>query len=233
MVNGIVWHEGENTSSLFHDIKIPISKRVLEHWGKCHQSQSRRETEVNFYSNLVIWVTLALCGSWHPQGRNVLRFNRQTLLLKQTGLDTFYSNPKTPPRPAHHFSLAPTYLWLESVCLSASISGCLFAWHLSGLAKFCLDLISHREDLRRPSRHLALWISANSVPVSAVRDWRTPTQSSLQDLLGNGSASPSSRQPHLHVHKSLLELMVSQTRHDTTLSHKIPRAKLQCDSVLC
>lgn len=177
MTNGTVWHQRDNTSSLFNNIKVPISKRVSEHWSKCHQSLSRRETEVNFYSTLVILVTLARCGSWHPQGQYVPRNNRHTLLFRQTGLDIFYSNPKQlllqhatfhSPRPICDWRVFVSSPLSPGVCLPDT---CL------GLAKFCLDLISHREDLWRPSLRLALWISANSVPMSAVRDWRMPTQS--------------------------------------------------------
>lgn len=159
MTNGTVWHQGGNTSSLFNDKNIQMSKIVLEHWKKCPQSQSRRETKVNSYSTMDPGITMGL---------NVLRFN-----WKNSTLLTL----KEPPCPARHSSLEHTYLCLESVCLYASIPGCLFAWHLPCLAKFCLNLICHPEDLWRPSHCLALWISANSMPVSAVRDWQTPTQS--------------------------------------------------------
>lgn len=134
---------------------------------------------------------------------------------------TYWTQTQNNPALPRHFPLSQLYLWLGSVCLSHSISGCLFAWHLSGLAYFLLDLISQCEDLWRPSPHLALWISASSVPVSAVRDWLTPTQSPVfaPGPIGQKHHISPNRQSHLHAHKSLTELTPNHTtRHDTKLS---------------
>lgn len=165
MTNGSVWHQRDNTSSLFNNIKVPISKKVAEHWSKCHQSQSRSKTEVNFYSTLVISVTLAHCGSWQsPQGHNPPKIQQTThYSSNKTGLDIFYSNPKTPRPPARHFSLAQTLFvpWRVFVSLPLSPGVCLLDTCLALAWSFRLHLISHREDLWRPSRRLALRVSAN------------------------------------------------------------------------
>lgn len=131
---------------------------------------------------------------------------------------TYWTQTQNNPGPAPPLFTPQLYLWLGSVCLSHSISGCLFAWHLSGLAGFLLDLISQCEDLWRPSPHLAVWISANSMPVSAVRDRLTPTQPpvSAPGTTGQRQHISPNRQPHLHGHKSLTKLTPSQTtRQDT------------------
>lgn len=110
--------------------------RVSAHWSKPHQSHSIKETEVIFHSPLLILVTLARCGSWHPQGHNALTYNRCTLLCKQTGLDIFYSNTFSPSMPLFtRPDLFVTwrclslrfYLWV-SVCLTLVWLGQVLPW---------------------------------------------------------------------------------------------------------
>lgn len=162
---------------------------------------------------------LWLGRSWRPTSPG-LAFSKT--LQPHYSLDkqvwTYWAQTQNNPARSRHFPLSLLCLWSGSVCLSHSIPGCLFAWHLSGLAYFLLDLISQCEDLWRPSPHLALWISASSVPVSAVRDWLTPTQSPVfaPGPTGQRQHISQNRQPHLNAHKSLKKLTPSHTtRHDT------------------
>lgn len=94
MTNGTVWHQRDNTSSLFNNVKVPVPKRAdSKHWSKCQQSQSRRKTEVNFYSTLVIVVTLAHCGSRHPQGHNPKKIQETNITLQTNSFGHFLLSP--------------------------------------------------------------------------------------------------------------------------------------------
>lgn len=180
---------------------------------------------MNFYSTLVnleslTWPFLATGIPW----ASMFQESAASLLFRQTGLDMLNSDPKQPgcALPLFH---SPSSIcdWgvFVSLSLSQSISGRLFAWHLSGLAYFLLDLISQCEDPWRPSPHLALWISASSVPVSAVGDWLTHTHthglhSSLQGPLGKGSTSPQTDSLICMAINHQQKLTLSHTtRHDT------------------
>lgn len=228
MTNGTVWHQRDNTSSLFNNIKVPISKRVSEHWSKCHQSQSRRETEVNFYSTLVILVTLARCGSWHPQGQYVPRNNRHTLLFRQTGLDIFYSNPKQlllqhatfhSPRPICDWRVFVSSPLSPGVCLpDTCLAWPSFALISSVTARTCEGHLSVLLCESLPTLCLCQQLGTDACP-------RSPNSRTYWATAA-----------HLPWADSLICMSINHSwnwwraRQGKTLSHKTHRAKLQCDS---
>lgn len=233
MTNGSVWHQHDNGSSLFKQHKGELQEGIGALIKMSSQSGylvEQSELLFHFSEFRELWLGL----SQLPTSPGLACSKTQQphySLDKQVW--TYWTQTQNSPALLCYFLLSKLCLWLGSVCLSHSVSGCLFAWHLSGLAYFLLDLISQCEDLWRPSPHLALWISASSVPVSAVRDWLTPTQSqsSLQGPLGKSSTSPQT--------DSLICMPINHsqnwhpaTQQGMTWSHKTQCAKQHCYVIL-
>lgn len=232
MTNGTVWHQRDNTSSVFNNVKVPVPKRAdSEHWSKCQQSQSRRKTEVNFYSTLVIVVTLAHCGSLHPQGHNPKKDTRDQHYSSNKQLWTFASLTLK-----HLLLLHATFLWPRPICewkvfvsVPLSPGACLLDTCLARPTFAFIPSVTGRTC----EGHLAVLL-CESLPTLC-----------LCQQLGTDARprSPNSRTywataAHLPQADILICMSINHSgnwwraRRGTTLSHKTHRAKLQCDSVL-
>lgn len=204
MMNGCVWQQHDNRSSQFkrHKDELQEGKGTLIKMSP-QSDYLARQCELLFPFREFRELGLACSVCWHPPVHHTPGFS-SIITLQTTGLDILNSDPKH-SGSSLRFPLSSLCLWSGTVCLSCSIARCLFAWHLSGLAYFLLDLISQCEVLWRPSPNLPLRIPASPAPVSAVRDWLTPTLSPVfaPGPTGQQQHISQNRQSHLHAHKSL------------------------------
>lgn len=159
--------------------------KVWLHWSKCHQDTLAEQNKTNNQKNLFQSLNMAFLYNRDPLGLHAPRLGSLiTLLTNRFG--QIELRPKTTwLRAATFHSPGSTCDWRVFVFLTLSLGVCLPDTCLAWPTFVLIPSVSVRTcEGRLP--HLAVWISASSVPVSAVRDWLKPTQAPVFALGATG-----------------------------------------------
>lgn len=231
LTNGALWRRDDNGSSLFRQHKTRAPERFRCICQNVITSKPRSRPKGNYipFRTLgFLWLGCFCPTAWQMEHFDDWAGMFQTSAGARYSLDkqvwTFWTQTQKHPSRIPH---PPPCWWLGSVCVFRATSGCLFAWHLSSLACFPLDPISHRGDLRRPSPPILL---CESLPAPCLcQQFGTDSQpNSIHSLLwdppAKGSASPQTDTTIcMPINRS--KVMAGQTTRHGTVS--TPCANLQ------